>query len=164
MLLFVRNAAPVIPSPARPPLEKAGVLFTDQGSRSISEEHENGTCLNPPHWHWPCAAAAFWACSPDFVEIRSPQLKGPLKNGYDEACLSTGQIRRPLISAFIGDELLGALHLVNVPDTAWHCYRYVTESGCPWHPPNAKPGIKARRPEIYYTQYLAGFSNFRYLH
>lgn len=101
----------------RPPLEKAGVIFTDRETVNQCERMKVGTCLNPLH-----TALAVYGCLLGYVkisdEIRDPQLKGLIeKIGYDEGLpvVVNPGVLNP--KAFIDELLEQRLPNPNVPDT-----------------------------------------------
>ena len=101
----------------RPPLEKAGVIFTDRETVNQCERMKVGTCLNPLH-----TALAVYGCLLGYVkisdEIRDPQLKGLIKKiGYDEGLpvVVNPGVLNP--KAFIDELLEQRLPNPNVPDT-----------------------------------------------
>jgi fructuronate reductase len=68
----------------RPPLEKAGVIFTDRETVNKAERMKVGTCLNPLH-----TALAVYGCLLGYTliadEVKDPQLKGLIEGiGYQE--------------------------------------------------------------------------------
>lgn len=68
----------------RPPLEKAGVIFTDRETVNKAERMKVGTCLNPLH-----TALAVYGCILGYTliadEVKNPQLKGLIEGiGYQE--------------------------------------------------------------------------------
>lgn len=101
----------------RPPLEKAGVIFTDRETVNKSERMKVGTCLNPLH-----TALAVYGCLLGYVkiadEIADPQLRGLVeKIGYDEGLpvVVDPGVLNP--KAFIDELLEERLPNPNVPDT-----------------------------------------------
>ncbi|BEU87307.1 mannitol dehydrogenase family protein [Selenomonas sp. TAMA-11512] len=101
----------------RPPLEKAGVIFTDRETVNQCERMKVGTCLNPLH-----TTLAVYGCLLGYVkiadEIGDPQLRGLAeKIGYDEGlpvAVNPGVLNP---KAFIDELLQERLPNPNVPDT-----------------------------------------------
>lgn len=101
----------------RPPLEKAGVIFTDRETVNQCERMKVGTCLNPLH-----TALAVYCCLLGYVkiadEIQDPQLRGLAeKIGYDEGLpvVADPGVIHP--KDFLKEFLEERLPNQNVPDT-----------------------------------------------
>jgi fructuronate reductase len=101
----------------RPPLEKAGVYFTDRQTVDLVERMKVCTCLNPLH-----TALAVFGCLLGFksiaAEMADPDLAALARRiGYDEGMpvVSDPRIIRP--SDFLDEVLTKRLPNPNIPDT-----------------------------------------------
>jgi fructuronate reductase len=101
----------------RPPLEKAGLYFTDRDTVDLVERMKVCTCLNPLH-----TALAIFGCLLGFTsiaaEMADPDLAALARRiGYDEGMpvVSDPRIIKP--ADFIAEVLTKRLPNPNIPDT-----------------------------------------------
>jgi fructuronate reductase len=101
----------------RPPLEKAGVYFTDRGTVDLVERMKVCTCLNPLH-----TALAVFGCLLGYTSIAAemgdPDLAALARRiGYDEGMpvVSDPRIIKP--ADFLDEVLTKRLPNPNIPDT-----------------------------------------------
>jgi fructuronate reductase len=101
----------------RPPLEKAGVYFTDRATVDLVERMKVCTCLNPLH-----TALAIFGCLLGFqsiaAEMGDPDLAALARRiGYDEGMpvVSDPRIIKP--ADFLDEVLTRRLPNANIPDT-----------------------------------------------